>query len=254
MNALVLSAGGMYGAYQVGAWKAIAGVFHPDLIVGASIGAVNAWAIAGGCSPDELIRLWLNLEEAARYRWKLPSGIFGGVLDCGQLRQVTRKIFESFQPRLECAVVLTDLLKLRPRIFRGGEVTWQHLAATTAIVGIFDQVKIDGRLYSDGGLLSAVPLWAAAELGATKALVVDVLPEAPGLVAKTFVSAMKLLSPFHPIVPPSLEVLRVAPPKLLGAPLDAIYWKRANVEQWIRDGERDASAIKHSIRTCFEGE
>jgi NTE family protein len=64
MNALVLSAGGMYGSYQAGAWKALAGVFQPDLIVGASIGAVNGWAIAGGCAPDELIRRWLNMEPA----------------------------------------------------------------------------------------------------------------------------------------------------------------------------------------------
>jgi len=55
MNCLVLSGGGMYGAYQAGAWKALADVFRPDLIVGTSIGALNGWAIAGGCEPDELI-------------------------------------------------------------------------------------------------------------------------------------------------------------------------------------------------------
>ena len=254
MKALVLSAGGMYGAYQAGAWKALADVFQPDLVVGASIGAVNAWAIAGGCSPDELIRLWLNLEEGSRYRWKFPAGIFGGVLNNEALRQVIRKVYEAFPPRVDCAVVLTDLLKLRPCIFRNREVTWQHLIATTAIVGLFDQLRIGGRLYSDGGLLAAVPLWAAAELGATEALVIDVLPEPPGLVAKTFVRTMKMLSPFRPEAPASLTVVRIAPARLLGKPLEAIYWKRAKVEQWIQEGERDAGAMKHSVRNCFEGE
>jgi len=102
--------------------------------------------------------------------------------------------------------------------------------------------------------LSAVPLWAAAELGATEALVIDVLPQIPGLVAKTFVGAMKLLSPFRGVAPASMKVIRLAPPKLLGAPLDAIYWKRSNVERWIRAGEQDADAIKHSIPICFGGE
>jgi len=254
MNALVLSAGGMYGAYQAGAWKALADVFRPDMIVGASIGAMNGWAIAGGCSPDELIRLWLNLEAAGRYRWKFPAGAFGGVLDSKPLCEVMRQVYESFRPQVECAVVLTDLLKLRPRIFRSNELTLSHLMATTAVVGIFDQVRIDGRLYSDGGLLSAVPLWAAAELGATKALVIDVLPEAPGLVAKTFVRAMKTLSPFRPVVSESLEIVRVSPPHLLGAPLEAIYWKRVNTEKWIAEGERDAARIKHSLRSCFGAE
>jgi NTE family protein len=251
MNALVLSAGGMYGAYQVGAWKALADVFRPDLVVGASIGAVNGWAIAGGCDPDELIARWLKLEEAMRYRWKLPASIFGGVLDADPLRRVIRDIHRSFQPRMEYAAILTDLLKLRPKIFRGAEVTAEHLIASTAIVGLFDQVRIGGTLYSDGGELAAVPLWAAAQLGARKALVIDVLPEPPGMVAKTFVRTMRLLSPFRAAVPRSMEVLRLAPPKLLGAPLESIYWKRSNIERWIADGERDAAAIKHSIPICF---
>jgi NTE family protein len=252
MNALVLSAGGMYGAYQAGAWKALARVFRPDLVVGSSIGAINGWAIAGGCDPDELIRRWLSLNCAQHYRWKWPARAWNGVLDSKPLRCVIRETCESFQPRIDLAVVLTDLLKLRPRIFRGPEVTWQHLAATTAVVGLFDQVRISGRIYGDGGLLAAVPLWAAAELGATNALVIDALPEPPGLVAKTFVSAVRWLSPFRAVIPAGLNVLRVAPPALLGSPLEAIYWDRRNAERWIEAGERDAGAMEHSIANCFK--
>jgi predicted acylesterase/phospholipase RssA len=244
----------MYGAYQAGAWKELADVVHPDLVVGASIGAVNGWAIAGGCDPDELIERWLNLEEAGHYRWKLPAGIFGGVLDAEPLQRAIRYVYEASQPRVEFGLVLTDLLRLRPHLVRGSDVTWRHLVATTAIVGIFDQVRIGGRLYSDGGLLSAVPLWAAAELGATKALVIDVLPETPGLIAKAFVGGMKLLSPFRAVIPPSLEVVTVTPPKLLGSPIESIYWTRENAAEWIRQGQRDAAQIKHPIANCFEAE
>jgi NTE family protein len=244
----------MYGAYQAGAWKALADVFHPDLVVGASIGALNGWAIAGECDPDELIDRWLNLDEASHYRWKLPAGVFGGVLDSDPLQRAIHDIYESFIPRIEFATVLTDLLRLRPRIVHGSEVTWRHLVATTAIVGIFDQVRIDGRLYSDGGLLSAVPLWAAAELGATKALVINVLPETPGLIAKTFVGGMRVLSPFRAPPTPSVESITVGPSSLLGPPLDSIYWKRENIERWIRQGEAEANALKHSIVNCFKAE
>ena len=252
MNALVLSAGGMFGAYQAGAWKVLSEVFQPELIVGASIGAVNGWAIAGGCEPDELIRSWLNLEEAANYRWKLPAGFFGGVLDSRPLQRAIRHIYDSFQPRIEFAMVVTDLLTLRPRVVPAREVTADHLVATTAIVGIFDQVRLGGRLTSDGGLLSAVPLWAAAELGATKAVVVDVLPEPPGLVAKTFVGAARMLSPFRANVPPGMEVIRIAPAKLLGRPLESLYWTHRNAVQWIQQGREDAARIEHSIGNCFE--
>jgi NTE family protein len=257
MRALVLSAGGMYGAYQAGVWKAIADVCQPDLIVGASIGAINAWAIAGGCPPDELIERWLNLDAAAHYRWKFPRSPLDGVLDTAPLQAVIRDLYESFQPgaaqpRAHFAMVLTDLMKLRPVVLRGNQVSWQHLVASTAIVGLFDQVRLGGRIYSDGGLLSAVPLWAAAEMGATRALVIDVLPTPPGTIARAFVGAMRMLSPFRAQVPAWIEVIRLAPPALLGKPLEAIYWTRPNAEAWIRAGQQQASAMKHSIANCFE--
>jgi len=252
MTALVLSAGGMYGAYQAGAWKAIADVFQPDLVVGASIGAMNGWAIAGGCDPDDLIARWLSLDAAAHYRWKFPRTPLHGVFDTAPLQAVIRDVYESFQPRTHFAMVVTDLKKLRPVVLRGNQMSWQHLVATTAIVGLFDQVRLGGRIYSDGGLLSAVPLWAAAEMGATRALIIDVLPAPPGTIARVFVGAMRMLSPFRAHVPPGIEVVRLAPPVLLGRPLEAIYWTRPNAEAWIRAGQDQALAIKHSIANCFE--
>ena len=254
MKCLVLSGGGMYGAYQAGAWKALADVFRPDLIVGTSIGALNGWAIAGGCQPEELIDRWLNLEPASRYRWKLPGTIFGGVLDSEALQNIVRDIHRSYIPKIDYALVMTDLLTLRPRIVPGNVVTWRHLVATGAIVGIFDQVRMDGRLCSDGGLLAGLPVWAAAELGATKVLAINLLPEAPGFIAKTFSGAARKISPFRAVVPSSVEVITVVPAALLGSPSDMLYWNRANAEKWIAQGESDALPLKHSIANCFEGE
>ncbi|MDP8979790.1 MAG: patatin-like phospholipase family protein [Acidobacteriota bacterium] len=251
-TALVLSAGGMFGAWQAGAWKAIAGSFEPDLVVGASIGAVNGWAIAGGCPPDELIDAWLNLEAAGTFRWQVPRRPHHGVLDSEPLIQVIRGIHAAYRPRTEFALVVTDLMKLRPRIVKHPEVTWEHLAASTALVGIFDQIRLEGRLYSDGGLLSALPIWAAAELGATRIVALDVLPQSPGLVAKTFVRTMRMIAPFRPVVPEGIEVIRLSPPKLLGSALEALKWKRENAEAWVRQGERDAATLKHLLLNCFE--
>ena len=74
-TALVLSAGGMFGAYQAGAWKALAPVLQPDLVVGTSAGSLNGWAIAGGCTPQELIDIWLDpdMEKMMRVRWRWSS-------------------------------------------------------------------------------------------------------------------------------------------------------------------------------------
>jgi NTE family protein len=245
----------MYGAYQAGAWKELADIVQPDLVVGASIGALNGWAIAGGCDPDQLIERWLTLDAASHYRWKFPRSPLHGLFDTRPLQSVIREVYESFQPRTHFAMVLTDLMKLRPVVLRGNQMSWQHLVATTAIVGLFDQVRLGGRIYSDGGLLSAVPLWAAVEMGATRALVIDVLPAPPGTIARAFVGTMRLLSPFRAEVPEQgIHVIRLAPPALLGRPLEAIYWTRANAEAWIRAGRDQALAIKHSIANCFERE
>src|SRR5262249_45531780 len=59
-TALVLSGGGMFGAYQAGAWKALSRWLTPDVVVGASVGALNGWLIAAGAPAPELERLWLE--------------------------------------------------------------------------------------------------------------------------------------------------------------------------------------------------
>jgi predicted acylesterase/phospholipase RssA len=177
-----------------------------------------------------------------------------GVFDTTALQRVIRDVYESFQPRMHFAMVVTDLMKLRPRIIRGNEVSWQHLVASTSILGLFDQVRLGGRIYSDGGLLSANPLWAAAEMGATQCLVIDVLPAPPGSIARVLVGAIRAVSPFRAEIPPSLEVVRLAPPKLLGTPIESLYWTRANAAAWIRAGEEQGAAIKHSIANCFARE
>jgi predicted acylesterase/phospholipase RssA len=72
VKALVLSSGGMFGAYQAGAWEVLSETFKPDIVVGASIGSLNGWAVAGGCDPQELSRRWLELHDVSR-NWTLPS-------------------------------------------------------------------------------------------------------------------------------------------------------------------------------------
>ena len=252
MTALVLSAGGLWAAWEIGAWRVLRERFQPDLIVGASAGGWNGWAIAGGCPPDDLIRRWRTLEEASEYRWKFPSGAFRGILYSELLQRAIHDIYDSFRPKIDFALVTTDLLTLRPRIFRAHEVTAEHLVASTAIVGIFDQVRIEGRVHSDGGLLAAVPLWAAAELGATRTLVIDVWPEAPGIVVKVLVGAIRRVSRFRAIVPQGIEIWRIAPAAPLGTTRESLYWTRSNADKWIHAGATDAAAMKHSIANCFE--
>ncbi len=251
-TALVLSAGGMFGAYQAGAWSVLADCFEPDLVIGASIGAINGWAIAGGCAPRELMDRWLSLECAAKYRWQRPRALHGGILDCAPLMRQVEEIHAAYRPHVDYAVVVTDLGRLRPWIFRNEEVTAELLKATTAIFGLFEQVRVGTTLYSDGGLLSALPIWAAAELGAERVIAVNALALLPGLIPKTFVRIVRSLSRFRPVVPENIEIIEIAPAGVLGSGRDTLCWSRSNAEKWIERGRRDALAQEHLIHACFE--
>ena len=163
MRALVLSGGGLFGAWQAGAWSVLADHIAPDLIVGASVGSLNGYVIASGGTPEELASMWLE-PAFARFA-DLPSNI--------------RRMMARYTPRMPFAITATELPRMKPRIFRDSEITWQHLAASCALPLALPQVRIGTHWYSDGGLLGALPLWAAAELGAKHIIGLQALPQPP---------------------------------------------------------------------------
>jgi NTE family protein len=221
----------MFGAYQAGAWEVLSETFKPDIVVGASIGSLNGWAVAGGCDPQELSRRWLDLHDVSRK------------LDASILHAWIRDLHDSYPPQTRYGVVVTDLLRLRPKLFTTPDVGWEHLAASCAILGILPQMRIGGRLYSDGGLLQAAPVWAACEMGATEILVVNVLPRMPGSVLQTCVHAFRTLAPKPPETPAGPRITVLEPPGLLGSPMESLYWSEANALRWLEAGRTQARAM-----------
>src|ERR1700736_5643893 len=106
----------MFGAWQAGAWRALAPRFQPDLVVGASVGSLNGYAIASGWSPDDLCH-W----------WQQP-----GVVSFQNLPEIVRRLIAARPLELDYAVVLTDMLHLKPRTITGS-VRAEHLLASCAV-------------------------------------------------------------------------------------------------------------------------
>lgn len=233
-TALVLSGGGMFGAWQVGAWRALAEHWRPDLVVGASVGSLNGYAIAGGATPEELSEFWLRPELA----------------ELGGLPEVIRAMITKYPARMDYGVVLTDVLRLRPKIFSGAEMTWQHLAASCAIPFILPQYRINERWYCDGGLLNPLPVWAAVELGATRIVALHALPEIPSRWLKPFVKGFRWVAGHNPPLPAGIELVSLQPDRPLGSIGDALRWRRENVERWLDQGYRAAENI--SFLNCSE--
>ncbi len=238
----MLSAGGMFGAYQAGAWEVLSKSFEPDIVVGASIGSLNGWAIAGGCDPAELSGVWLELHSLGKHDWRIPVNPLNGALDAAHLHAWIRDLHAAYQPRVAYGVVVTDILKMKPRLFTAPEVTWQHLAASCAIFGVLPQIRIDGRFYTDGGLLEAAPLWAACQMGATDILAINVLPSVPGSIFQGALRTFRRIAPKSPPVP-HCRVDLLQPKTLLGNIRDSIQWSESNARKWIEAGRQDATVL-----------
>lgn len=240
--ALVLSAGGMFGAYQAGAWKALADSFRPDFVVGASAGALNAWAIAGGCSPAELCAFWTDRTSADVMHLRIPARPWRGIFDPAPVYRQVDQFYTRFQPRLPFAVTMVEVPRLRQIYVTGDSITPAHLRASCAIPFCYPPVRIGGKYYVDGGLLAVVPLWAAVAMGATSAVVINVLPMMPSRFLRATVGTFRALAA-PPARFPRIEVVEIRPAGPLGSVRDAVFWKEENARRWIAQGEREAAAI-----------
>jgi NTE family protein len=183
--------------------------------------------IAAGCSAEELTAAWLDPVNATI----IPRA--------GVLRQMARELFAHFRPRVPFGLTVVEVPRMRVRLVRDSEITWQHLAAACSIPLLFPPVRIDGASYVDGGLLGTLPLWAASEMGATRAIAVNALTALP------FRALRWALPPRRPS--PTIEIVRIEPPTPLGSMTDAVRWSRASTLRLIEQGERDATRVCTSI-------
>ena len=173
------------------------------------------------------------------------------------LPETIRTLMERYpiglRTRMDFALTMTDLATMKPKIVRGPEVTWRHLAASCAIPGLLPQRRIGGRWYSDGGLVNPLPVWAAVELGATAIIGVQALPQIPSSVMRPLVKGFRRVFGHHPPLPAGVQLTTIEPDGPLGSVGDALRWKKDNAERWIEQGmAQGREAAKNiSILNCF---
>jgi NTE family protein len=239
-TALVLSAGGMFGAYQAGAYKAIAELAPPDLVVGASVGALNGFLIASGCTPDHLIDRWRDPAAGDTLRLFPNHGWRNGWFDPAPLRAQAEGICRDYRPRIPYGVVVMELPGLHARLVEYPDVTPAHLQATCSIPLFLPSVKIGGKRYLDGGLFEKLPIWAALRMGATRVIAIDSMPKVGKWWLHLAIACAWLFTPRRNY-PADLDLTIVSPSERLGDPGDAVFWKRENIERWVELGMRDAT-------------
>lgn len=173
--ALVLGGGAARGFVHVGVIKALeAQGIVPDFIVGASAGALVGALYASGLSGFELQKQAIEIEDGQFNDWLIPPdrGFFEGkaLQNFVNIALANRPI-EKLPRKL--AVVATDLASGEAVVFRSGNAGLA-VRASSAVPGVFQPTRINGRDYVDGGLVSPVPVRAAHDLGADFVIAVDI--------------------------------------------------------------------------------
>ena len=172
--ALVLGGGAAKGFAHIGVIKALESHgITPDIVVGTSAGSVVGALYAGGYNGFDLQRVALSMDEGTVSDWVLPNRGFikGESLQNFVNNAVQNRPIEALNRTL--AVVATDLQSGELVVFERGN-TGMAVRASSSVPGIFQPVKINGREYVDGGLVSPVPVKTARDLGADIVIAVDI--------------------------------------------------------------------------------
>ncbi len=250
-TALVLSGGGMFGAYQAGVWSVLAEFWKPDLVVGASVGSLNGWAIAGGATGDDVHRSWLDPRRAEEHRYRWPRSIYDGFIDPSSLERWIQELHAQWTPGCEVGVALTEMWSFGLRLARNREVTWRHLAASCGVPLFLPSYVIEGRRYADGGLVTPLPLWGALEMGAERIVSVNLMGARANPVLAAGARLLRWKTGFQFHVPGSAKLVQINPKPALGAPQEMIFWRRDRIERWFDRGRHDALAKKQFVCDMF---
>lgn len=210
-TAFVLSGGGSLGAVQVGMMQTLADRgLHPDFLVGASAGALNAAYVAGHGfhhdTLDDLARIWTGLRRQSVFPFAPRQHLFAlaGARSALCASDGLRRLIDahvSFD-RLEDAalpvhVVATDVLSGAEVLLSTGD-PGPAVLASASIPAVLAAVQIDGRMLFDGGVADNTPISQAVALGADRIVVLPAgvacaLEAPPRSALATAVHALTLL-------------------------------------------------------------
>jgi len=209
----VLAGGASLGALQVGMLHALyeRGI-TPDLLVGTSVGALNAAYVASRPqtvqTAKDLARVWRSIHRNDLFPIHAPT-LIGGlgrrrdhIVPDRPLKQLIARhlgIERLEQAAVPVHIVTFDLHSGEELRLSDGPAI-EAVAATAAIPGVFPPVPWEERLLIDGGVVNNTPISHAVELGAERIYVLPTgdptdrgLPRAPKGAVDAAIHAFTLL-------------------------------------------------------------
>ena len=174
--AYVLGSGGPRGFAHIGALKVLESEgIRPDLIVGASVGAMVGALYASGQSASQIEKLALDLNVFTLIDVTTLLGGGGKVGSASLGSYVNARVhdrsIEQFPIRF--AAVAVEATSTKVTLFNHGN-PGVAVRASSAIPGRFDPVRITGVDYYDGDEITPLPIRAARDLGAQVVIAINV--------------------------------------------------------------------------------
>ncbi|MBU1701985.1 MAG: patatin-like phospholipase family protein [Candidatus Eisenbacteria bacterium] len=176
---LALSGGVARSIVHVGVLKVFKAEGIPiDAIAGTSGGSIAAVLYAAGLPVTDMAAL------AGKLSWRELAHLSPkrlGFLSTAPIRQFIEKWIgnPSFEDlKIPCAVVATDMTTFAAHVFNSGPIL-PAVEASCAIPHLFSPVKIDGKIYLDGGVVNFLPVECLSSMGAEMTVGVSTIKDPP---------------------------------------------------------------------------
>jgi predicted acylesterase/phospholipase RssA len=153
-----------------------------------------------------------------------------------------RDFYTRYKPRVPYSATVVEVPWLRLVRVPHDRIAPEHLMASCAVPFGYPPARIGGKFYVDGGVLDILPVWAAAEMGATRVVAVNALPWMPSLPLRAALRVVHAVGR-KPAQVSGIEVVEIGPRAPLGSVRESLFWSSENMHRWIRQGEDDAELI-----------
>jgi NTE family protein len=155
---LILSGGGSKGIAHAGVLKFFNEIgIVPSHIAGTSSGAIVSSLYAWGKSPEDILEFFKSIYF---FHWRHFTFRKAGFIDSDAFRNYFTSVFKDAtigDMPYRMHITATDLVSGKLKIFGPETKMSDAVLASSAFPGIISPYEIDGKLYSDGGIINHFP-------------------------------------------------------------------------------------------------